>query len=163
MGGMLALLAALAAAATPSVGCDEHVEPSPLEPPAPPRHVVAGPVAMGGGAWRGVGRREGSVSRKTGLIVEHGSPVTLRVLTPRARIIFRRAKFRVERWQDADRVLRVVPCDPDHEAFSSDGTVGAYTGFAGGIIADRRKCVRIRVSRDGRSWVLAVPLGHRCG
>jgi hypothetical protein len=165
MGHMLALLAAFATAATPTVGCVEHVEPSLPQAPAPPDWIVAGPAGFAnGGRPRGldVERRGNMVSRKSGLVVEAGAPVTLRVLTPGARIVYRRARYRVERWQDADRVLRVVPCDPDTEMFSGSGTVGPRTGFAGGVVGNRRKCVRIRVTREGESWTARFPLGRRC-
>ena len=157
---MLALVAALAAAATPTVGCARHVEPSPPVPTAE-HWVVAGPVAFAA-KHRGVTRRRGSIGKKTGLSVNAGNPVTLRMLTPRAGLIYRPATRLAERWQDADRILRVKPCAPDHPNFSDDGTVGPRTGFAGAMIADRAKCVRVRVSRDGESWIARIPLGRRC-
>ncbi len=160
---MIALLAAFAAASTPSVGCSEHSEPSLPEPPAPPNFIVAGPVGFGagGGGYRAE-TRDGMVSLKAGIVVEAGTPVTLRVETRGARIVYRRAKHGVKRWQDADRVIRVAPCDPDTKTFSGDGTVGDRTGYSGGLVTDRKKCVRIRVSRDGESWVARVPVGRRC-
>jgi hypothetical protein len=155
MGGMLALLAAVA-----TVGCSSHAEPSPPVPD-PARWVVAGPVAFAA-KHNGTTRRRGSVGKKAGISVDAGSPVTLRMLTPRAGLIYRQKTRLAESWRDADRVLRVKPCAPDHPNFSDDGTVGPRTGFAGALIADRAKCVRVRVSRDAQSWVARIPVGRRC-
>ena len=157
---MLALLLAVAAASTPSVGCDRRAEPSPATID-PAKFVVAGPVAWGA-RHRAVGRRAESVFKKAGIVVDAGSPVTLRVITPRAALVYRMKTRLAERWQDADRVLRVKPCPPDEPSFSSEGTVGPRTGFAGMLIADRRKCIRVRVTRDGESWTARLPLGRRC-
>lgn len=156
---MLALLTAIAAS-VPTVGCDRRAEPSPPAPTAD-RWVIAGPVAWAA-RHHAVGRRERSVFKKAGLSVDAGSAVTLRVLSRRAGLVYRHATSDAERWQDTDRVLRIKPCAPDHPAFSDDGTVGPRTGFAGLVVADRKKCVRVRVSRGGRSWVARLPIGRRC-
>ena len=158
---MLATLAAIAAASVPTVGCDRRAEPSP-PPPTAEQWVVAGPAAWAA-RHQAVGRRKDDVFKKAGLSVNAGGTVTLRVLTPRAALIYRLRIRLAERWQDADRVLRVKPCAPDHPEFSSDGTVGPRTGFAGLVIANRKKCVRVRVSRGGESWVARLPVGRSCG
>ena len=155
MGSMLALLAAVA-----TVGCPSHAEPSPPVP-TPDRWAIAGPVAFAA-KHNGTTRRTGSIGKKAGLSVDAGNAVTLRVLTPRAGLMYRHKTRLAHTWREADRVLRVKPCAEDHENFSDDGTVGPRTGFAGAIIADRPKCVRVRVSRDGKSWVARIPIGRRC-
>lgn len=160
MGGMLALLATLAAASTPTIGCDMRAEPSPPVP-APPNWVVAGPAAWAA-PRSGASERDGASMKKSGLSVDAGAPVTLRVLSPRAGLIYRRRTRLAKRWQDADRVLRVKPCAEDHPSFSDTGTVGPRTGFPGVLIADRRVCLRVRVTRAGESWVARLPLGRRC-
>ena len=157
---MLALLTAIAAASVPTVGCARHVEPSPPVPSAE-NWVVAGPVAFGA-RHHGTTRRTGTIGKKAGLSVDAGGAVTLRVLSPRAGLVYRPKTRHAETWKDADRVLRVKPCAPDHPNFSDDGTVGPRTGFAGAILADRPKCVRVRVSRGGGSWVARLPIGRRC-
>ena len=157
---MLALLTAIAAASVPTVGCDRRAEPSPPAPTAD-RWVIAGPVAWAA-RHRAVGRREQGVFKKAGLSVNAGGAVTLRVLSPRAGLIYRHATSDAERWQDTDRVLRIRPCAADQENFSDDGTVGPRTGFAGLVMADRKTCVRVRVSRGGESWVARLPIGRRC-
>jgi hypothetical protein len=151
---------ALAAAAIPTVGCAQRAEPSPPLPTAE-RWVISGPVA-----WavqhQGVGRRGKMVFKKAGIAVDAGGAVTLRVLTARAGLVYRHRIAGLERWQDADRVLRVKPCAPDQPEFSSDGTVGPRTGFAGMLVAGRKKCVRVRVSRGGESWTARLPVGRPC-
>ncbi len=146
---MLATFAAVASAAVPSIGCAQQALPAPPEPSAE-LWVTAGPAA-----WavrhHAVGRREGSVFKKAGIAVEAGGRVTLRVLSPRAALVYRQRVRTAERWQDADRVLRVRPCED-----------GPRTGFPGLLIADRKTCVRVRVSRGGRSWTARLPLGRRC-
>src|SRR5687768_2711093 len=139
MHDMIALLAAIAAASTPTLGCAEHAEPSPPVPTADSGWTLAGPVAWAVRGSHGVSRRGGVVMRKAGMSVDAGEVVTLRVLTPRAGLVYRQRIRTVSRWQDADRVLRVRPCPPDHENFSDAGTVGPRTGFPGLLIADRRK------------------------
>jgi hypothetical protein len=154
---MLALLAAVAAASTPAVGCATRAEPSPPQPTS--RHwVVAGPMA-----WavkhRGANEDGGTIFKKAGVSVDAGKPVTVRVLTRGAGLHYRRSR-RAPTLADADRVLRFKPCPPDTPSFSEKGeTVGLRTGFAGMLIADRRKCVRVRVRRGGRSWVASLPVG----
>ena len=157
---MLALLTAIAAASVPTVGCERRAEPSP-PPPTAENWVIAGPVAWAA-RHHAVGRREQSVFKKAGLSVDAGGAVTLRVLSPRAALVYRIKTRLADRWQEGDRVLRVKPCAPDHPEFSSDGTVGPRTGFAGMLIANRKKCVRVRVRRDGESWVARLPVGRRC-
>ena len=146
---MLALLTAIAAASVPTVGCAQQALPAPPVPNAE-QWVVAGPVA-----WavrhHAVGRRGQSVFKKAGLSVDAGRAVTLRVLSPRAGLVYRQKTRLAERWQDADRVLRVKPC-----------AGGPRTGFAGMLIADRKRCLRVRVSRVGESWVARLPVGRRC-
>lgn len=152
---MLALLAAVA-----TIGCAERAEPSPPVPAAP-RWVIAGPVAFadGGGAFR----RGKLVSRKAGVSVDAGGPVTVRVLTQRVAMDYRHNRRPPRTWRDGKRVLRFAPCDPDTPTFSRKGaTVGPRTGFAGMLMADRRTCARIRVSRGGESWVARIPIGRRC-
>jgi hypothetical protein len=157
---MLALLAAtVVAAAVPTVPCGHRAEPSPPMPTA--RHwVIAGPAAFAA-KHPGVNAVDGVVVKKAGLSVDAGKPVTLRVLTRGAGLQYRRTR-REARLSDTDRVVRIQPCAPETPSFSKKGaTVGVRTGFAGGIVADRRKCVRVQVSRDGVSWVARVPVGVR--
>jgi hypothetical protein len=78
------------------------------------------------------------------------------------RLLYRQATRLAERPQDADRVLRFRPCAPGTPYFSGAGTVGPRTGYPGALIADRRKCVRVRVTRGGRRWTARIPLGRRC-
>ena len=147
---MLASLAAVAAASVPGIGCAQQALPPP-PPPTADRWVIAGPAAWAGVRPRHVGRRGDSVFRKAGLSVNAGRTVTLRVLSPRAGLVYRHEIAGAERWQDADRVLRVRPCA---------GT--PRTGFAGLLMAHGRKCVHVRVTRGGRSWVARLPVGRRC-
>ena len=152
---MLALLAAVA-----TVGCSSHAEPSP-PPPTAENWVIAGPVAWAA-RHHAVGRRGPSGFKTSGLSVDAGGAGTLRVLSPRAALVYRMKTRLADRWQEGDRVLRVKPCAPDHPNFSDAGTVGPRTGFAGMLIANRKKCVRVRVSRGGESWIARLPVGRPC-
>jgi hypothetical protein len=147
---MLALLTTIAAASVPNIGCAQQAYPAPPVPSAD-QWVIAGPAAWASARPTPVARRRESVFKKAGLSVDAGRTVTLRMLSPRAALIYRHAISRAERWQDADRVLRVKPCSGQPR-----------TGFPGLLIADRRKCVRVRVSRGGESWVARLPVGRRC-
>ena len=146
---MLALLTAIAAASVPTVGCSEQALPA---PPAPTAEVwtIAGPVAWAGRRLT-VGRRGEMVFKKSGLSVQAGRAVTLRVLSSRAALVYRQKTRAAQRWQDGDRVLKVKPCAGNPR-----------TGFAGMVVANRKKCVRVRVSRGGESWVARLPVGRRC-
>ena len=147
---MLALLTAIATASVPSIGCAQQAFPAPPVPSAD-EWVIAGPAAWASSRPTPVGRRGDSVFKKAGLSVDRGRTVTLRVVSPRAGMVYRHAISHVERWQDADRVLRVKPCSGQPR-----------TGFPGLLVADRRKCIRVRVSRGGRSWTARLPVGRRC-
>lgn len=152
---MLALLAAVA-----TIGCAERAEPSPPVPEAR-RWVIAGPVAFadGGGAFR----RGKLVSRKAGVSVDAGRPVTVRVLTRRVSMYYRHNRRPPRNWRHGKRVLRFAPCAPDTPMFSRKGaTVGPRTGFAGMLMARRRTCARIRVSRGGETWVARIAIGRPC-
>ena len=164
----LALLATLVAPATaraapPLVDCAQRAEPSPPRP-SDERWILAGPVA-----WPRVAsdvftrhRDTGSVSVKRGISVAAGQTVTVRVTTRGAALIYRPSTRLAHRPADADRALRFRPCAPDTPQFSDDGTVGPRTGFPGALIADRRMCVRVRVSAGGRRWYARIPVGRRC-
>lgn len=158
-----ALLApATASAAPPLVGCDTHAEPSPPQPTAD-RWILAGPVAWPRLRSDIVTRKPGgNVSVKRGISVDAGPTVTIRVLTRGAALIYRQATRLAERPGEADRVLRFRACPPETPLFSDEGTVGPRTGFPGGFIADRRKCVRVRVTAGGRSWHARMPVGRPC-
>jgi hypothetical protein len=158
----LGLVAALLPpAAPPVVGCARRAEPSPPAPTAD-RWIVAGPVAWPRVDHDPISRRRGGVSVKRGISVAAGAAVTVRVITRGAALVYRPATRLAERPDDADRVLRFRPCAPETPGFSSGGTVGPRTGFPGGLIAERRMCVRVRVSRGGRHWRARIPVGRRC-
>jgi hypothetical protein len=158
---MSLVLAVVAALSVPSVGCAQRAEPSP-PPPTAADWIVAGPIAWPRLLDFAVTRKRGGVSVKRGISVAAGAPVTVRVLTRGAALIYRPATRLAERPQDADRVLRFRPCAPGTPRFSGVGTVGPRTGYPGALIADRRKCVRVRVTRGGRRWTARIPIGRRC-
>lgn len=163
----LALLIALLAPASawadpPLVDCPTRAEPSPPRP-TDARWILAGPVA-----WPRVGvdvftrKPGGIVSVKRGISVDAGPTVTIRVLTHGASLFYRQSTRLAERPGQADRVLRFRACPPETPRFSDEGTVGPRTGFPGAFIANRRKCVRVRVTAGGRRWHARIPVGRRC-
>lgn len=156
---MIALVAAVAV-----VGCATRAEPSPPMPTST-NWVIAGPISWGI-KHNNIGRtRNGEHFKKAGVSVDAGEDVTVRVLTRGAALVYKRSR-RVPTVANSHRALRFRPCDPDTPSFSEKGTtVGLRTGFAGGVIVDREKCVRVRVTRGGRSWIAFLPVGKRlrCG
>ena len=159
---MALLVPATAAAAPPLVDCPTRGEPSPRQP-TEARWILAGPVA-----WPRVQsdvftrRRGGNVSVKRGISVDAGPTVTIRVLTRGAALIYRQSTRLAERPGEADRVLRFRACAPETPLFSDEGTVGPRTGYPGAFVADRRKCVRVRVTAGGRSWHARIAVGRVC-
>jgi hypothetical protein len=163
IGFLIVLLApATASADPPLVDCPMHAEPSPPRP-TEARWILAGPVA-----WPRVGadvftrRPAGNVTVKRGISVDAGPTVTVRVLTRGAALIYRPSTRLAERPGEADRVLRFRACTPSTPLFSDEGTAGPRTGFPGAFVADRRKCVRVRVTAGGRSWHARIPVGWPC-
>jgi hypothetical protein len=62
----------------------------------------------------------------------------------------------------AGRSLRLRACPPGHPRFRDGLPVGAWTGWAGGIVVTQPTCVHLRVQEGRRSHRLSVGLGVRC-
>jgi hypothetical protein len=78
-------------------------------------------------------------------------------------LVYRHAVREPKRIADADTAVRFAPCAADTPAFSSDGVVGPLTGWAGALVLDGPRCVRLEVRVDGkRQRDIRLPLGRRC-
>jgi hypothetical protein len=162
---VIATLVAVAAlgAAPHTLDCAKRVEIGrPLPAPVAARDVIVGPVSFSGLRLIGVeplrpgDRRDGFWTIKAAPLVRAGAPVTVFVplaLRPHVRL----------GWAGGDGFgVRFEPCRRSQRAFSYSGSVGRYTGWAGGFLTDAPRCAQI-VVRSGRDiWVARVPLGRAC-
>ncbi|HEV7805122.1 MAG TPA: hypothetical protein VGO80_04845 [Solirubrobacteraceae bacterium] len=136
-----------------------------------PGDVVLGPIALSGlqrvASRRGFEHyRSGRVHLiKAGAVVRAGLRATLVVgagARQRAALTF--ATRRLLTVGDGHPSVTFQACAADEPAFSYEGPVGIVTGFAGGLVLDRRGCVPLEVRVAGRPTVRAdVPFGvGRC-
>jgi len=159
------------AAAPPVVGCDQRAEPAART--AGPADVVSGPLFF-------VGVRDAATEpseffrRRSGrdptwkapVVVGAGRVVSVRVarFSRGVRLAYGRDRRDVRDLRDGLSAVTFQACLPDEPAFTG-GVVGATTGWAGAILVDGPRCVRLVVHADGEARPRTVVLGfgrRRC-
>ena len=179
---LVTVIAAAAAKDLPSAEFDrvckthaEGAEPQDVALPDRRRDVVAGRVSITFArvAARRLPRRKPPYNPrawilKTPVIIRTGSPVVVRVAARDRPYIA--LDFDVERWreghrtaQDGQSSVRFHACPPDTKRFSDGKPLGAWTGYAGGLIVERRRCVTFEFLEQGKPTVRRrVGFGRRC-
>lgn len=161
---MLTATALLAAAAVAT--CDAQVNTEGAPPPDRTRDVVIGPLALLGGraSLRAAPDAYDGRGWKAPLSIPDGTTVTLSVpAAMRGKVGFsfthaveRRVHRRSVAAASPSVVLRGCPRAAGRQR----------SGFPGGILSDRPRCVTLTVRVHGperRTHRARVPLGHRCG
>jgi hypothetical protein len=157
------MIAFLAAAAI-VVGCSDRMEvvaqPWPVASSA---NIGVGPVLFTGMRGYEAGlphlrQPNGWYFAKTPTAVHAGPAVTLTVAAAD------RSWARLTYGQVASATaLTLEPCDPATPRFSGGGTVGVWTGFAGGFLVKHAGCVHFTVAARGRRPRSArVGIGRAC-
>ena len=179
---LVALTAPGAAGDTPSAEfsrvCETHAEgaePEDVALPNPRTDIVAGRVSIAFArvAARRLSDRKPRYNRrawilKTPVIIRAGSPVVVRVAERDRRYVA--LDFDVKRWGTRDRVaedgqssVRFHPCPPDTKRFSDGKPLGEWTGYPGGLIVERRRCVTFEFLEEGKPTVRRrLGIGRRC-
>ena len=158
--------------------CETHAEgaePEDVALPDPRRDVVAGRVSIAFArvAARRLPRHKPASNPrawilKTPVIIRAGSPVVVRVAQrDRAHVAL---EFDVERWRQRDRTaedgqssVRFHACPPDTKRFSDGKPLGEWSGYPGGLIVERRRCVTFEFVEEGKPTVRRrLGLGRRC-
>ncbi len=153
----------------------EGAEPEDVALPDPRRDVVAGriSIAFARVAARRLPRRKPARNPrawilKTPVIIRAGSPVVVRVA--RRDRPYVALDFDVERWRQRDRTaedgqssVRFHACPPDTKRFSDGKPLGEWSGYPGGLIVERRRCVTFEFLEEGKPTVRRrLGLGRRC-
>jgi hypothetical protein len=149
--------------------CETHAEgadPDDVALPDSRRDVVAGRISIVGAA-RLSGRKPPSDGRawvlKQPVIIRAGAPVVIRVA--------KRDRAYVALQFDPDRFggrigqssVRFHACPPDTKRFSDGKPLGEWTGYPGGLIVERRRCVTLEFLEEGKPTVRRrVGIGRRC-
>jgi hypothetical protein len=156
----------------PVIGCASRAEPS-IKRFSRQRDLVRGPFALvtvardlprlSQGAYRPRGGRIPGIKLPVGLRTGHTA--TLSVAPSQrnhASLIYREETRDSKRAQEGDQAVAFKPCRPDTPAFH-EGTVGPITGWAGHLILNGPRCIRLQVRVDGeRQPDIRLPLGQRC-
>jgi hypothetical protein len=157
----------------PVIGCASRAEPS-VPSFDRRRDVIRGAFALitvrrdlprlAKASYRRRHRRLPVVKLPAGVEAEHRA--TLRVAPSQRRhvgLIYRKALGQPKRIADADPAVRFAPCSADTPTFDGDGVVGPITGWAGALLLDGPRCVRLQVRADGeRRPDIRLPLGRGC-
>jgi hypothetical protein len=153
----------------------EGAEPDDVALPNRRTDVVAGRVSIAFArvAARRLSRRKPSYNRrawilKTPVIIRAGAPVVVRVAERDRRDAA--LDFDVKRWGKRDRAaedgqssVRFHACPPDTKRFSDGKPLGEWTGYPGGLIVDRRRCVTFEFLEAGEPTIRRrLGIGRRC-
>ena len=174
--GLVMILVAVAA--EPSIGvtrvgrapCAIRAEPGAGSDSTPP---VAGRIA--GSLWVGVPSFEPAfaqpqpgrdVAVKTPVVVRARHHALVRVAArqaPHAGLLYSRRAGRARRVAGADRAVRFTACAADQPRFSDHRPLGPFTFWAGAVMVDAPRCVRLETFVDGiRRRDLLIPVGRAC-
>lgn len=148
--------------------CETHAEgadPDDIARPDSRRDVVAGRISIVGGN-RLSARKPPANGRtwvlKTPVIIRAGAPVVIRVAArdrPHVALDFDPDRFG-ERGRSS---VRFHACPPDTKRFSDGKPLGEWTGYPGGLIVERRRCVTLEFLEAGQPTVRRrVGIGRRC-
>ena len=148
--------------------CETHAEgadPDDVALPDSRRDIVAGRVSIVGGN-RLSGRKPPANGRawilKTPVVIRAGAPVVIRVAARDRRYValdFDPGRF----GQDGQSSVRFHACPPDTKRFSDGKPLGEWTGYPGGLIVERRRCVTLEFLEAGKPTVRRrVGIGRRC-
>ena len=160
------------AATPPVVGCAAHVEPS-IERFDPERDIVRGPFALvtvardlprlSRARYRPSNGRPAGIKLPIGLRAGHRATLSVHpAQREHVALIHRTDTHGADRVREGDSAIAFEPCPADTPGFSG-GTVGPVTGWAGALILDGPRCVRLEVRADGkRLRDVRLPLGRRC-
>jgi hypothetical protein len=143
----------------------EGAEPDDVALPDPRTDVVAGRVSIASArsAARLLPRRKPTFNPrawilKTPVIIRAGSPVVVRVAERDRRFVA--FDFDVKDGGERDRVaedgqssVRFHACPPDTKRFSDGKPLGEWTGYPGGLIVERRRCVTFEFLEEGKPTV----------
>lgn len=175
--GMLAATAlggwasATAAAASPSgvAGCARRAEATGSRAIPPAADLIAnalwvGTPLLGATTLERQPGRDIAVKNPVSLRARHRA--TIRVAKAQARhagLLYTTGTQDAMRVPDADRSVRFSACRADQKRFSDAGVVGPFTFWAGAIMVDAPRCVRLELVVDGRRQRdVRVPVGRRC-
>ena len=157
--------------------CPTHAEgpePDDIALPDARRDVVAGRTAIVFARRAGVRISartrfsRGAVTLKTPIVIRSGAPVTVRIAREDRRVVALdfdpdRPHPRRLRAEHGDDEIVVHPCPPDHPRFTDGKPIGEWTGYPGGLIVERRRCVTIEFSEPaGPVLRRRLALGRRC-
>jgi hypothetical protein len=180
--GLACVTAAGATGQTPPADFDRVCEtraegagPDDVALPDPRVDIIAGRVsihAVRAAARRLPERKPPSNPRawiiKTPLIIRAGAPVVVRVAERDRRYVA--LDFAPDSGPRRDRVaadgqssVRFHPCPPDTKRFSDGKPLGEWTGYPGGLIIERRRCITLEFLEEGRPTIRRrIGLGRRC-
>ncbi|MDA0167957.1 hypothetical protein OJ998_02575 [Solirubrobacter taibaiensis] len=175
---MVAVCSAGAAADPPAAQfdrvCETHAEgaePDDIALPDRRRDVVAGSVSIVG-ANRLSGRKPPANGRswvlKQPVIIRAGAPVVIRVAARDRRYVA--LEFDPDAFSEQNRTVedglssvRFHACPPDTKRFSDGKPLGEWTGYPGGLIVARPRCVTLEFLEEGKPTVRRrVGIGRRC-
>jgi hypothetical protein len=179
---LVAVIATGAAGDTPSAEFDrvckthaEGAEPDDIALPDSRTDIVAGRVSI---AFARVAARRLSRYKpphnprawtlKTPVIIRAGSPVVIRVAERDRRYValdfdVKRSGKRDRAAEDGQSSVRFHACPPDTKRFSDGKPLGEWTGYPGGLIVERRRCVTFEFLEEGQPTVRRrLGTGRRC-
>lgn len=175
---VLAVLATDAAAATFDRTCETRAEggkPTDVAVPNPRTDVIGGRVSIIFARKRAnsLPERKPAWNRaayilKTPVIIRAGAPVVVRVAArdrPYAALDFdqRRWSKRNRSAKDGQSSVRFHACPPDTKRFVDGRPLGEWTGYPGGLIIERRRCVTLEFLEEGQPTIRRrVGFGRRC-
>jgi hypothetical protein len=153
----------------------EGAEPDDVALPNSRTDIVAGRVSIAFArvaARRLSSRKPPSNPRawilKAPVIIRAGPPVVVRVAERDRR--YAALDFDMQRWGKRDRAaedgqssVRFHACPPDTKRFSDGKPLGEWTGYPGGLIVQRRRCVTFEFLEEGEPTVRRrLGIGRRC-
>ena len=158
--------------------CETHAEgaePDDVALPNARTDVVAGRVSI---AFARVAARSLSDRKppfnprawilKTPVIIRAGAPVVIRVAERDRRYValdfdVKSAKARDRVAEDGQSSVRFHACPPDTKRFTDGKPLGEWTGYPGGMLVERRRCVTFEILEEGRPTVRRrLGIGRRC-
>lgn len=105
---------------------------------------------------------------KTPVLIRAGDPVVVRIAARDRGYVA--LDFDPDRWGARDRTaedgqasVRFHACPPDTARFSDGQPLGEWTGYPGGLLVERPRCVTLELLQDGRTTVRRrLGIGRRC-
>jgi hypothetical protein len=105
---------------------------------------------------------------KTPVMIRAGAPVVIRVAARDRRHVA--LDFDQSRWTERDRTaadgqasVRFHACPPETKRFVDGKPLGEWTGYPGGLIVERPRCVTFEFLEEGRPTVRRrLGIGTRC-